>query len=131
MPIIAVQAVSRIRDIPIATALTLFAQQLGGTILLAGAQALLLNILLPAMQAINPAITTDDIVAAGATGLKSLVSGSDLATTLVAYAKGLDRAFLISLGGGGLALLSAFGVEWKSVKREKVEPVESEPIEGA
>lgn len=118
---------SAIRDIPVATALTLFSQQLGGTILFAGAQAILLNILLPAMQAINPAITKGEIIAAGATGLKSLVSGSDLAATLVAYAKGLDRAFLIPLGGGALAMISAFGVEWKSVKSEKVEPVK--PIE--
>jgi len=125
MPIIAVQAVTAIGDIPVATALTLFSQQLGGTILLAGAQAVLLNILLPTMQAINPSITKDNIVAAGATGLKSLVSGSDLATTLIAYAKGLDRAFLIPLVGGALAMLFAFGVEWRNIKREKVEIVKT------
>lgn len=120
-PIIAVQAVSELRDIPIATALTLFYQQLGGALILAVAQAVLLDKLLPAMQKINPTITKTDIIDAGATGLKNLVSGPQLAATLVAYAKSLDSIFIISLVMGFLAVISALGVEWKNIKGKKIE----------
>ena len=124
MPIIAVQAVVGLRDIPVATALTLFYQQLGSAMFLAIAQTVFLNKLLPAMQDINPLITKDDIIRAGATGLKNLVTGSELAATLIAYAKSIDAVFVVGLVMGVLSVLFALGVEWKSVKAQKVKPGE-------
>jgi len=121
-PIFAVQTVCDLRDIPIATALTLFFQQAGGTFFLGIAQPVLLNHLLPAMQQINPQITKAEIITAGATGLKNLVSGQQLTATLIAYAKSLNKVFIISLVMGLFAFCFAFGVEWKSVKGKKVEP---------
>ena len=121
-PIFAVQTVCELRDIPVATALTLFFQQAGGTFFLGIAQAVLLNNLLPAMQKINPTITKTQIINAGATGLKNLVSGQQLAATLVVYARSLNKVFIISLVMGLFAFGFAFGVEWKSVKAKKVEP---------
>jgi hypothetical protein len=120
MPIIAVQAVVGLRDIPVATSLTLFYQQLGGSMFLAIAQPVFLNKLLPVVQDIDSSITKDDIIRAGATGLKNLVTGGELAATLVAYAKSIDAVFVISLVTGLLSVLFALGVEWKSVKGEKV-----------
>lgn len=84
-------------------------------------QAVFLNKLLPAMHDIDPSITKEDIIRAGATGLKHLVTGSELAATLVAYAKSLDAVFVISLVMGILSVPVALGVEWKSVKALKVE----------
>ena len=83
---------------------------------LAIAQTVFLNKLLPAMQDIDQSITKEDIIRAGATGLKNLVTGSELAATLVAYAKSLDAVFVMSLVMGLLSALLALGVEWKSVK---------------
>jgi hypothetical protein len=124
MPIIAVQAVVGLRDIPVATSLTLFYQQLGGAMFLAIAQTVFLNKLLPAMQEIDPLVTKDDIIRAGATGLKKLVTQSELLATLIAYAKSLDAVFVMALVMGVLSILFALGVEWKSVKAQKVKTEE-------
>ena len=111
------QTVVGLLDIPVATSLTLFFGQLGSSLFLGVAQALLLNKLLPAMQKIDPSLTSTQIIDAGATGLKDLVSGKQLADTLFAYAKGLDAAFVLPTVMGGLSVLCALGVEWKSVKK--------------
>ena len=88
---------------------------------LAIAQAVFLNKLLPAMQAINPSITKENIIEAGAIGLKGLVSGDELAATLVAYAKSLDKMFLLPVAMGVLATLFTLGMEWRSVKGQKIQ----------
>jgi hypothetical protein len=67
---LAVQVVVSLRDVPVATALTMFFMQAGSAVFLAVGQAVLLNNLLPQMQAINPALTTTDLIDAGAIGLK-------------------------------------------------------------
>ena len=84
------------------------------------AQAILLNKLLPQMQALDPSLTRDQIIKAGATGLKSLVSGESLRETLRAYVKGLDDAFILATVLSILSVFLACGVQWKSVKAEKV-----------
>lgn len=93
---------------------------------LAIAPTVFLNKLLPAMQDIDPLVTKTDIIRAGATGLKSLVTGTELAATLVAYAKSLDAVFVMALVMGVLAVLFALPVEWKSVKAQKVKGEEGE-----
>lgn len=80
------------------------------------------------MQDIDPLITKTDIIRAGATGLKNLVTGSELAATLVAYAKSLDAVFVMALVMGVLAVLLALPVEWKSIKAEKVKSVEGQLV---
>jgi hypothetical protein len=78
------------------------------------------------MQDIDPLVTKTDIIRAGATGLKGLVTGSELAATLVAYAKSLDAVFVMALVMGVLAVLLALPIEWKSIKAEKVKNVVGE-----
>ena len=113
------QTVVHLRDIPVATSMTLFFNQFGSAIFLFIAQSILLNILLPRMRDIDPTLTESQIITAGATGLKSLVSGDKLRQTLIAYAKGVDATFIMSTVMAGLAILLACGVEWKSVKSKK------------
>ena len=109
-----------LRQIPVATALVLFFSQLGGGIVVAIAQSVIVNHLFAAMQTIDPQITVPDIVAAGATGLKDLVSSDQLPVVLVAYAKSIDLgAFLVCTVMGAFAFLLAFGVEWRSVKKKE------------
>lgn len=123
-PTLAVQVVVSLRDVPVATALTMFFMQAGSAVFLAVGQAVLLNNLLPQMQAINPALTTTDLVQAGAIGLKQLVSEAQGPAVLVAYARSLDAAFHASVAMAGVAVITAFGVEWKSLKRTGIATVE-------
>ena len=115
-PIIAVQTAVSLRDVPVATGLTLFFQQLGGSIFLAIGQAVLVNKLLPQMQQIDPSITANQIVRAGATGLESLVSPEQLPQVVSAYARAIDATFIAPIVTSALAFVATFGIEWKSVK---------------
>ena len=118
-PNIAVQTVVGLRDIPVASAITLFFNQAGGTTFLAVGQAVLLNNLLPQMQALNPNLTISDLLRAGAIELKQLVTNADVSEVLLAYARSLNAAFHVAVAMAVAAVLMAFGVEWKSVKRRE------------
>lgn len=123
-PTLAVQVVVSLRDVPVATALTMFFMQAGSAVFLAVGQAVLLNNLLPRMQVINPTLTTLDLIHAGAIGLKQLVSEAQGPAVLVAYARSLDAAFHAAVAMAEVAVITAFGVEWKSLKRKGIAAVE-------
>lgn len=117
------QAVVRLRDVPVATALVMFFQQLGGALFIAVGQAVFQNKLIPQMIAIKPDLTAMQIIMAGATGLKALVTPDQLPEVLVAYAKSLDATFQVAIAMAGGAFLMACFVEWKSVKGKKIDPM--------
>jgi hypothetical protein len=118
MPVIAVLAVVRLSDVPIASSIALIFPQLGGAIALAVAQAVFLNRMLPEIQGLNPDLTSKDIMAAGATGLKGLVTESQLPLTLKAYAGSLDGTFKVAAAFSVVGVIVAFGIEWKSIKKD-------------
>jgi hypothetical protein len=124
MPILAVHAVVPLHDIAVANALFLLFQQLGPAIFVAIAQTVLLNKFLPQLQTLYPDLTGKEVIEAGATGLKSLVTESELPTLLVAYAKSVDAVFLIAAVLAAVAALLALCVEWKSIKKDKPTVVE-------
>src|SRR5271169_6842835 len=119
MPVIAVQSVVCLHDIPIATSTSILFQQLGPVLFIAVSQSVILNQLLPQMQAINPDLTALDIIRAGSTGLKTLVTEAQLPAVLVSYANSLDMIFKITAGLSTIAIILALGVEWKNIKRDK------------
>ena len=124
MPPIAVQAVVSLRDIPVATSTSVLFQQLGPVLFIAASQSVILNQLLPQMQAINPDLTAIDIIRAGITGLKTLVTETQLPIVLVSYANSLDLIFKITAGLSTVAFILALGVEWKNIKIDKTKSTE-------
>src|SRR5437016_5984623 len=116
MPTIAVQAVVCLRDIAVATSTSVLFQQLGQVLFIGVSQSVVVNQLFPAIQAMNPDLTTIDIIQAGTTGLKTLVTETQLPTVLVSYANSLDLVFKIAAGISTVAIFLALGVEWKSIK---------------
>jgi hypothetical protein len=123
-PLIAVQTVVRLKDVPVATSVALFFQILGASLLVAVSQAVLLAKLLPTLQSINPNLTREQVLEAGALGLKKLVTQDQLPAVLSAYAKSVDLVFLVSTGMAVLGTLSACPIEWKSVKNNKAKAPE-------
>ena len=67
------------------------------------------------MQAIEPSLTAQQIIMAGATGLKVLVSKDQLPAVLVAYSKSLNATFQVAVAMSALGVGMACFVEWKSV----------------
>lgn len=119
MSTIAAQAVVCLRDIPIATSTSVLFQQLGPVLFIAVSQSVIVNQLLPRIQEINPDLTAIDIIRAGTTGLKTLVTEAQLPTVLVSYANSLDLVFKITAGLSVVAFMLALGVEWKNIKIDK------------
>lgn len=127
---ILVQTILPPGDIPIATTMTLFFQLFGSTVLLGVAEAVFLNQLLVAMQAIDPSITLIKIIQAGATGIGGLVSGDKLQNALTAYAKCIGMVFIAAAALGAIAVLVACGMEWRNIKVKNNEPEEYDPRNG-
>lgn len=110
------------RDVPVATAVVMFFQQLGGALFVAIGQAVFQNHLILKLEMIEPSLTPIEILSAGATGLRSLVTSEQLPAVLDAYAKSLDSTYQIAIAMAGMAFLMAWGVEFKSVKGKKLAP---------
>src|SRR2546423_5838695 len=96
MTLLAVQAVVAETDIPVATAVCLFFQELGPTLSIAIAQAMVLEKLLPKIREINPQLSTQDIIEAGATRLRNLISASDWPRALKAYTDSLSTVYVFA-----------------------------------
>src|SRR2546430_17649419 len=71
MPMTAIQKFVPSNDIALANSVLLLFQQLGPAVFVAAAQTLLLNQMVPQMQLINPALTSNQIVEAGALGVQN------------------------------------------------------------
>jgi hypothetical protein len=81
-------------------------------------QAIFQNKLIPQMQALDPSLTSQEIVQAGATGLKLLVSPDLLPKVISAYANSLDHVFYISVAMACIGAVNACFVEFRSVKKK-------------
>ncbi|KAL9117854.1 MAG: hypothetical protein Q9187_005603 [Circinaria calcarea] len=120
-PVIAAQTVLKLEDIPIGTAALLFIQLLGGALFVSVGSNIFNNKLVSNLAAALPDVRPDEIVSAGATGLKNIVRPQDLPTVLVAYNAALTKTFQIALVLACLSALGAVLFEWKSVKGKKIE----------
>ena len=120
-PVIAIQTVLRLEDVPVGTSLILFTQTLGGAIFVSVAQNIFTNKLISGIIARVPNIDPQFILATGATSLRTAVSSTDLPAVLLAYNAALDQVFYIAVAMATLSIVGALGMEWKSVKGKKVD----------
>lgn len=128
---VAAQAVLKFADVPIGTAVVLFVQILGGAVFVGVAQNLFTTNLVKNLTALNiPNFDPNDIVHAGATNLRNMVSPERLPEVLVAYNAAIIKTFQLGLILSCLSILGAVGVEWKSMKA-KPAPTSEESAEKA
>lgn len=118
---LAVQTVLPMPDVPLGVALIFFSQQLGGAVFTTVGQTILSNVLssrLSGISGVNPAEVVND----GATDLVKIVPVDDIDLVIGAYNYTLTKIFLAAMGLALLALLSAAGMEWKSIKKDQKKP---------
>ena len=121
-PLIAAQTVLPIKDVPTGTSIVLFVQILGGALFISVAQNIFSNKLVEGVTQI-PGVDPAMVIQTGATQLKDLFHDPSVVNqVLVAYNAALVKVYQIALIMGCLAILGAFGMEWKSVKGKKIEP---------
>ena len=121
-PLIAAQTVLSIKDVPIGTSIVLFVQLLGGALFISAAQNIFTNKLVEGVIQI-PGISPELVIQTGATEIQGLFRDPDvISKVLMAYNGALVKVFQLGLIMSCLALLGAFGMQWKSVKGKKIEP---------
>lgn len=118
-PIIAVQNTVPPQQIPIAMALVTFSQSFGAALFLSFAETTFSNSFGELIPKYAPSVNGQSVVAAGATGFRKIVSGTDLAGVLIAYAKSIDRIFYLAAGLGAGCFVFAWGMGWKDLRKKK------------
>ncbi|KAK1640034.1 major facilitator superfamily domain-containing protein [Colletotrichum phormii] len=103
------------RDVPIGVSLMLFAQSLGGSVLVCVAQAVFNNELRSRLGNFS-GLDVDRVIGAGATQLRNFLTPDILGNVLVEYNAALRRYFYVGLAAACFAILPSLGVEWKNVK---------------
>lgn len=116
---LAVQATVPKEDISIGMAIMFFAQQLGGAIFVSVGQTILSTGVVSRLSHI-PGLDPKQIVSTGATQLHNIVAPQFLSAVKDAYNHSCTRIFLAALVISAVQLLVAFGVPWKSIKKNKV-----------
>ena len=124
-PLIAVQAVLPMKDVPIGTAIIMFTQTLGGALFISVGQNVFANQLVQNTIKQAPSLSPLAVLSAGATTLKEIPEikrAPELLPLVVkAYNDTLDQVFYVSVATAALSFIGAVLIEWKSVKGKKVE----------
>jgi len=123
-PLMAVQTVLDISDVPTGTAVVVFMQTLGGALFVSIAQNVFTNKLVAYVGEYAPAFGDPlAILAIGATSVKKLPPGEILDGVIQAYNDSLTKTFVVFTALSGVAIIGAVFTEWKSVKGKKVEMI--------
>lgn len=120
-PLIVVQTVLPLAEVPIGTAVMYFLQTFGGTIFVSVGQNVFSNQLKVDIARDVPDLNPDLLVGSGATSIQQLVSAKDLPAVKNAYNHSLTRAFLVATIMAALTLLGSVAVEWKNIKTKPLE----------
>jgi hypothetical protein len=118
-PLIALMSLLPQKDIAVGTSIGIFFQFLGGAVFLAVGENIFVARLVSSLHTYAPSLDAVAVVAAGAAGLKEVVSVQDpsaMTGALAAYNVGITSTFYIIAAVAALAFFCAFGVEWRSVK---------------
>jgi len=119
--LMAVQASLPVPDVPIATAIMMFCQTLGGALFISVGQNLFQNELIKSITAAAPGLDANMVTNVGATQLQSLIPSQYLPGVLAAYNQSLVRTFYVVVAMSSISILGSALVPWNSVKGKKIE----------
>ncbi|KAK1059382.1 MFS sugar transporter [Friedmanniomyces endolithicus] len=119
--LVAVQTVLPTEDIPIGTAIVMFAQTLGGALFISVAQNVFTNTLLGNLKKVVPDLDPAVVLATGATSLRTVIPSQYYAGVQVAYNSSLMNTFYVAVAMAVVSAAGAAFMEWKSVKGKKIE----------
>ncbi|KAL2167763.1 hypothetical protein VTG60DRAFT_823 [Thermothelomyces hinnuleus] len=114
---LAIQTVLPREDISTGIAINFFVQQLGGAVFTSVGQSILTNILVSELSNL-PNFDPKLIVSEGATKLSQIVQPEDAVQVINGYNDAIRHIFLTSMGLAFASLFCAFGMEWRSIKKD-------------
>lgn len=120
VPLIAVQTVLPLADIPTGSALISFSQTLGGSVFVAVTQALFQETLAKQLEehVDIPGVPAGFIISQGATGFRNIVDPQYWPEIFKAYMHALRASYRVALVLSCVAFVFACLVEWRSVKKD-------------
>ncbi|KAH8590073.1 putative MFS toxin efflux pump [Bisporella sp. PMI_857] len=125
IPLVAIQTVLSMEDIPIGTVSVMFFQTLGGALFLAVGQAVFQNGLIDGLKKYAPELDPKLMVNTGATAIRGVLeqTGQEdlLIPALKAYVNGLKDTFRVVVATAAAAFLFTCLFEWRSVKKAQKE----------
>ncbi|TGJ86860.1 hypothetical protein E0Z10_g1867 [Xylaria hypoxylon] len=119
--LIAVQASLDMKDVPVGTAVVVFAQTLGGTLFISVSQNIFSNSLVKELATIVPTVDPAEVIAAGATNLQSAFPPELVSGVVLAYNNALTTAYIVGVATAVLSAVASVLIEWKSVKGKKLD----------
>ena len=120
-PLIVVQTVLDISQVPIGTSIIIFVQTLGGALFVSIGENVFSNKLVSGLAKYAPTIDPKIVLSIGATSIQQTIDKAHLAGVTLAYNDALTQAFLVAACMASLSIIGATVVEWKSVKGKKIE----------
>lgn len=116
-----VQASLPAADIPIATAMMMFAQTLGGTLFISVAQNIFSNLLIQDLRRAAPNVVPSIVTMTGATDLRNVIDKKFLPGVLIAYNHALTRTWYVSVAMAAVSIVGVVAIDWRiSVKKKPV-----------
>ena len=120
-PMVAVQTVLDMKDVPVGASLIVFIQSLGGAMFVSVGETVLTNQLVKELAKNAPNIRPADVIAAGSSRLQSTFHGDALPAIVLSYNEALSKVFIVGTAMAAFTIIGCVCVEWKSVKGKKVE----------
>ncbi|GAP91503.1 putative DHA14-like major facilitator [Rosellinia necatrix] len=120
-PLIAVQTVLDIKDVPVGTSVIAFMQTLGGALFVSVGNNVFNNKLIEELGHRVPSIDPKIVLSAGTTNLQKTLPAELVPAVVLSYNNALTTAFIVATALASVAILGAVFVEWKSVKGKKIE----------
>lgn len=121
LPLVAIQTVLEMSEIPIATALVLFMQLFGAAIFVSVGESVLTNKLVSYISANVPGVDAVSIASTGATNIRNAIPPQYLAGVIQVYDTAITQIFILVTVMACLTLIGSVAMEWKSVKGKKIE----------
>ena len=123
LPLVAVQTVLDMSEIPIATALMIFMQLFGAAVFVSVGESVLINRLVSHISQVMPGLDAVKVAISGATNLQNVIPPEFLPGVIVVYNDALTQVFQIVLVMACLTTIGSVAMEWKSVKEKPTEKV--------
>ena len=106
-------------------ALVMFAQTFGGALFLTFGETDFSNSLTKAINTFAPNVSAKAVNAAGASGVREVVTKSELPRVLLAYNQAVQHTFYLAAGAAAGTLIFCWGMGWNSIKKAKAEKTEA------
>jgi hypothetical protein len=131
VPLVAVQTVLSMEDIPQGTVIVMFCQSLGGALFLAVGQTVFQNGLIQGVAKYAPEINPQLLTHTGATAIRTVLAKygleSQLRSAIVAYVSGLRDCYRVVTAVAAAAFIASCFLEWRSVKKGGPKEEQMEP----